>query len=38
MTTKIEIFGQKFAHFGGFVGSVLTVFDLKVNFLGNFDF
>ena len=29
MTTKIEIFGQKFAHFRGFEGSFLTILGVK---------
>ena len=29
MTPKIEIFGQNFAHFGGFEGSFLTILGVK---------
>ena len=29
MTSKIEIFDQKFAHFGGFGGSFLTILDAE---------
>ena len=29
MTPIIEIFGQKFAHFGGFEGSFLAIFEVK---------
>ena len=29
MTSKIEIFGQKFAHFGRFEGSFLTILGVK---------
>ena len=29
MTSKIEIFDQKFAHFGGFEGSFLTILEVE---------
>ena len=29
MTPKIEIFGQNWAHFGGFEGSFLTILGVK---------
>ena len=29
MTPKIKILGQKFAHFGGFEGSFLTILGVK---------
>ena len=36
MTPKIEIFGQQFAHFGGFDGSFLTILGVKKSFSGLF--
>ena len=36
MTPKIEIFGQKFAHFDGFEGSFLTTLGVKKVVFGTF--
>ena len=36
MTPKIKIIGQKFAHFGGFEGSFLTILGSKKSFSGHF--
>ena len=36
MTPKIEILGQKFAHFGGFEGSFLTTLRVEKGVFGTF--
>ena len=36
MTPKIEIFGQKFAHFDGFEGSFLTILGVEKVIFGTF--